>query len=151
MKTLMTVIGGILLMVGMASTANATARVGELRCHVRGGDGLVLGSSHKVRCIYFGASGVKERYWGRIDRLGLDIGHTNGGLFVWAVLAPSELGPHALAGRYVGATADASLKIGGGANLLVGGNGGTISLQPLSLTHETGVAIGIGASELKLH
>jgi Protein of unknown function (DUF992) len=151
MKTLMTVASAILLVLGLASAANATARVGELRCHVRGGDGLVLGSSHKVRCIYYGAGGVRERYWGRINRVGLDIGHTNGGVFVWAVLAPSALGPHALAGRYVGATADATLEVGGGANLLVGGNGGTISLQPLSLTHETGVALGVGASELKLH
>ncbi len=91
MKTLMTVVGGVLLMLGLASTANATARVGELRCQIRGGDGLVLGSSHKVRCIYFGATGVKERYWGRIDRYGLDIGRTKGGVFVWAVFAPARL------------------------------------------------------------
>jgi hypothetical protein len=40
----------------------------------------------------------------------------------WSVLAPTtELHTHALAGKYVGATADVSSGLGGGAKVLVGG------------------------------
>lgn len=151
MKTLMTVIGGMLLALGLASAANATARVGVLRCHVHGGESYVVGSHHKLRCHYTGISGVHERYWGHVKRVGLDVGYTRHSVLVWDVFAASELGPRALSGVYVGASADVAAEYGGGANILVGGNGGTISLQPLSLSHEKGVALGVGAAELKLH
>ena len=80
-----------------------------------------------------------------MSKLGVDLGVTHETVLVWAVFAPSALGRHALAGDYVGGQASATLGIGGGANALIGGNAGTISLQPLSLEHETGVALAAGA------
>jgi hypothetical protein len=68
------------------------------------------------------------------------------------VLAPtSDLAPGALAGEFAGATASATVGVGAGANVLVGGSGRTISLQPLSLEGSTGlnVAAGIGAISLR--
>ena len=73
-------------------------------------------------------------------------------MLVWAVFAPTaNIGPGALAGNYVGATASATVGAGVGANLLVGGSNRTITLQPLSIEGNTGLnaAAGIGAMTLR--
>src|SRR5208282_4773754 len=107
MKAFTAVAGGILLALGLASAANAGARVGELRCHIHGGDSYVVGSSHEARCVFISATGYHEHYKGRMSRVGLDIGSTGEADVVWAVFAPAGLGPHALSGAYAGASADA--------------------------------------------
>ncbi len=151
MKTIVTAILGALLALALTSAAGAATRAGVLRCHIHSGTGYVIGSAHGARCVFISErTGRRERYWGRMKRVGLDIGYTRRAALVWAVFAPSELGERALAGDYVGASADIAAGIGGGANVLVGGNGGTISLQPLSLKRETGLAIGAGAGMLEL-
>jgi hypothetical protein len=150
MKTLVKIAGAALLALGVSSAADAAMRIGVLRCHVEGGEGYVVGSAHEARCIFTGEGGRHERYVGRMSRIGLDIGVKHRTVLVWAVFAPSAIHHHALAGEYVGASADVAAGIGGGANALIGGNGGTISLQPLSLQHETGVAAGAGAAKLEL-
>jgi hypothetical protein len=150
MKALITAIGGVALAFGLISAANGATRVGVLRCHVHGGASYIVGSAHKARCVFTSESGRSERYWGRVKRVGLDLGYTHGAAVTWAVFAPSDLGRRALAGDYAGASADIAAGIGGGANVLVGGNAHTISLQPLSLQTETGLAVGAGASVLEL-
>ena len=150
MKTFVRIAGAALLALGLTSAADATARIGVLRCHVQGGEGFVVGSVHRARCTFKSEGGRREHYRGRVSRIGLDLGVTGHAVLVWAVFAPSEIRHHALAGDYLGASADVTAGIGGGANVLVGGNPGTISLQPLSLQHETGVAVGAGASRLEL-
>ena len=72
-------------------------------------------------------------------------------VIVWAVVAPTiNLAPGALAGNYVGATAGATAGVGVGANVLIGGSGNSIALQPVSIEGNTGlnVAAGIGAISL---
>ena len=69
---------------------------------------------------------------------------------MWVVFAPSAVRHHALAGEYIGAQAGAAIGIGAGVNVLVGGNAGTVSLQPLSLEHKTGVAVAAGVGKLDL-
>ncbi len=150
MKTCAKIASVALIALGLTSAANAATRVGVLRCHVQGGEGFVVGSVHEARCVFKSESGRREHYMGRVSRIGLDLGVTNHAILVWAVFAPSEITHRALAGEYFGASADVTAGIGGGANVLVGGNGGTISLQPLSWQRETGVAAGAGASRLDL-
>jgi uncharacterized protein DUF992 len=73
-------------------------------------------------------------------------------LLVWGVFAPTaNLAPGALSGNYVGATGSATVGVGAGANVLVGGSNRTISLQPVSIEGNTGlnVAAGIGAMSLR--
>ena len=55
----------------------------------------------------------------------------------------------ALAGRYAGASAEATVGAGVGANALVGGSDRTITLQPVSVQAQAGlnVAVGVGALE----
>jgi len=54
-----------------------------------------------------------------------------------------------LTGRYTGATAQATIGVGLGANVLVGGQN-SIALQPLSISGQTGLNVAAGISSLHL-
>ncbi len=56
----------------------------------------------------------------------------------------------ALAGTYAGATAEATIAVGLGANVLVGGSNRTVALQPLSVTGQTGLNLAAGVASLTL-
>ncbi|MGQ0742261.1 MAG: DUF992 domain-containing protein [Alphaproteobacteria bacterium] len=143
---------GAFAFVSPASAAEATVKVGVLTCHVASGWGFVFGSSKDLRCVYDPDRGGNERYYGTINKYGVDIGYTEGGVIVWAVFAPSStLKPGALGGDYVGASASATVAVGVGANVLLGGFRHSITLQPISIEGNTGlnVAAGIGALTLR--
>ncbi len=151
------VLGSLALAVGIFASgsparAQGTAQVGTLTCNVASGWGFVFGSSRALRCTFASASGRTEYYAGTIRRFGVDIGFTRAGVLIWGVLAPtSNLAPGALAGEFAGATGSATVGVGAGANVLVGGSSRTISLQPVSFEGSTGlnVAAGIGAISLR--
>lgn len=127
-------------------------KVGVLNCNVDGGWGLILGSSKEVNCTFSPTNGAPERYHGSITKVGVDVGFTKGGVLVWAVLAPtSSLKPSALEGNYGGVSASATVAVGAGANVLIGGFDKSFTLQPISIEGNTGlnVAAGIGAMNLK--
>ncbi|HUK08231.1 MAG TPA: DUF992 domain-containing protein [Stellaceae bacterium] len=131
--------------------AQSGVSAGTLTCNVSSGWGFVFGSSRELRCTFSHPGGV-EHYAGHISKFGVDIGYTSGGVMVWGVFAPtSNVAPGALAGNYGGVTASATVGVGVGANVLVGGSNNTISLQPLSVEGNTGlnVAGGIGAITLR--
>jgi len=130
----------------------AGVKVGVLTCHVSSGWGFVFGSSKDMRCSYSPDRGHNEHYVGTIDKFGVDIGYTESSVIVWGVVAPtSDLKPGALEGNYGGVQASASVGIGGGANVLIGGFDKSITLQPLSIEGSKGVnlAAGIGGLTLK--
>ena len=132
--------------------AQGGVRVGTLSCNIASGWGFVFGSSKALRCTFAPTPGRAEFYAGTINKFGVDIGYTQGGVLVWGVFAPSaNIGPGALSGNYVGATGSATVGVGAGANVLVGGSNRTISLQPVSIEGNTGlnVAAGIGAISLR--
>jgi hypothetical protein len=140
-------------MAGHAAYAqNATIRVGTLTCQGHGGVGLIIGSKERLSCTYTSADGaVVRRYYGTITRLGLDLGIKGKSVIIWGVLASSSQIPsEALVGKFVGAAADASLGLGAGAQVLVGGTQKSIVLQPLSVKAGTGVNIAIGVAGLTL-
>ena len=135
----------------LAQQAGGT-KVGVLTCKASASLGLIVGSRQSVRCSFSPDSGgTAENYVGHIGRLGLDLGVRGGGVMVWGVIAPTS-GYHrgALAGHYVGASADASLGLGAGAKVLVGGSHRTISLQPLSVSGQVGVNLALGVAGLTL-
>ena len=137
---------------GPPAQAQSGVRIGTLSCNVSGGWGFVFGSSKALRCTLTPGWRHPEHYAGTISKFGVDIGYTNGGVLVWGVFAPGPyVGPGALAGDYVGATGSATIGVGVGANVLVGGSNRSISLQPLSIEGNTGlnVAGGIGAITLR--
>ena len=138
-----------------ASGAAAQERVavGQLTCGVKGGTSFIFGSTRELRCVFNTAPGEEgERYEGSIQKYGLDIGITNKAIMTWTVLAPSRgVREGALSGKYYGVAADASAGIGGGANVLAGGSGNSISLQPVSVQGQTGLNAAVAVAEVELH
>jgi hypothetical protein len=127
-------------------------KAGVLTCNVDSGWGFVFGSTRKLKCSYSHDHGSLERYTGRINKFGADIGYSSGGVIAWAVLAPTaDVGKGALAGDYGGVTGSAAVGVGVGAHVLVGGFQKSFSLQPLSVEGLTGlnVAAGIAGVTLK--
>ncbi|MBX2804671.1 MAG: DUF992 domain-containing protein [Hyphomicrobiales bacterium] len=130
---------------------DAKVKIGILRCVVSEGTGFIFGSSKDLDCTFDAANGDTERYYGQINKFGVDIGFTNKASLSWAVLAPTrDFSDGALAGRYLGASAEATAGVGAGANILVGGSRDTFSLQPLSVQGQTGLNAAVGVSELIL-
>jgi hypothetical protein len=150
MKTLATAVSALALAFGLTTSADAGVRAGTLHCYAAKKVGAIIGSFQEARCVFTSVNGRRERYVAHLERVGLDLGVTNKSEIVWSVYAPTGLRHRALAGDYVGASADIAVGIGGGANVLLGGNGGTISLQPVSVKAETGLAIAAGAGRLQL-
>ncbi len=145
--------GALSLALALAAASPASAKsgvkIGSLNCVIEGGVGLILGSSKEMVCRFRG-QGRSERYVGRISRIGLDIGVTSKAHMTWAVFAPGKTNRGALAGNYAGASAEATIGVGLGANVLVGGFRKTIALQPLSLQGQEGLNIAAGIAGLKL-
>ena len=139
-----------LAMVVVAAPAEARVRAGILDCTVAPGVSFIIGSQKSVTCVFNSVRGRHESYSGRISRLGLDVGFTTGGKIAWAVYAPARRGPGALAGGYGGASAEATLSGGLGANVLVGGFKRSIALQPVSVSAQKGYGLAVAVSGLEL-
>jgi len=127
-------------------------KAGALTCNVAAGFGFIFGSSRAVNCTFAPVGGgPPQQYAGSIDKFGVDIGFTRGGVLIWTVFAPTTSpAPGALAGSFGGVTAGATVGVGLGANVLVGGSGSTISLQPLSIEGNTGLNVAAGVAALTL-
>jgi hypothetical protein len=137
---------------GYGAPAQAqSVKAGVLTCNVASGFGFIFGSSKAVNCNFAPVAGPPQHYVGSIDRFGVDIGFTSGGVLIWTVLAPTtNPAPGSLAGSFGGATASATAVVGVGANVLVGGSSNTISLQPLSIEGNTGLNVAAGVAALTL-
>ena len=127
-------------------------KAGVLNCDVSAGFGFIIGSQRSVQCVFTpDGPGPEETYVGTISRFGLDIGATARGHMVWAVHAEywgKQVG--ALAGDYGGASGEATIAVGLGANVLVGGSNRTIALQPVSVQGQVGLNLALGVAELRL-
>lgn len=127
-------------------------RVGMLNCTLAPSIGFIVGSHQPMACRFTPDGPFpQETYSGVINTIGLDVGFTAGGALAWAVFAPTSsptLG--ALAGVYVGASGNIGLGVGVGANVLFGGSGSTIALQPVSLEGTVSVNLSLGVSGMEL-
>jgi len=133
------------------SAATNIVHVGALTCNTGPSIGLLIGSQQQMNCVFISRAGLRETYTGQINRLGLDVGLTAGGRLVWRVYAPTAgLKGRALAGNYVGGSANASLVVGAGANALVGGSNRSVALQPLSVEGRVGANLALGIANLTL-
>ena len=146
------ILGALALSAGSANAAGI--KVGLLTCNVSSGWGFIFGSSKNLHCTYRPDNRAQPvtHYRGTISKFGVDIGYSEGGVIVWGVFAPSSnMRPGGLQGDYAGATASATVGVGLGANVLVGGLDRSIALQPLSIegTEGLNVAAGIGNISLR--
>jgi len=164
-RSVLATAGAALLLVGAATavqsqtpatpgTPQAAGRsgtnVGSLSCNVAGGVGFIFGSSKDMNCLFTRTDGIAEKYSGTIKKFGVDVGFTKEAHMIWLVFAPGSIAPGALGGSYAGATASATVGVGAGANVLLGGGSGQVTLQPVSVEGNVGlnVAAGIGAVDL---
>jgi hypothetical protein len=116
------------------------------------GLGYVLGSSKELDCQFRSTRGRTDDYSGVIRKLGVDLGYTSGGRIVWAVFAPTA-GYHrgSLGGLYGGATVEASIGAGLGANVLLGGTSGSVMLQLISVTGQIGLNVAATGTSVTLN
>jgi len=140
---------GLLALATVPAHSAAGVNVGTLTCDVDSGVGYLIGSSKDVVCVYRG-NGKTEHYVGSISKLGLDLGVTGNQTVVWAVLAPGSIGKGALAGNYFGASAEATVAVGVGVNALVGGMKKSVTLQPISVSGQTGLSATLAGASLHL-
>jgi hypothetical protein len=134
-----------------AHAQQSRVQVGVLECRGGASVGFIVGSVTNLGCVLRADGRPDEPYVATIRKVGLDIGITQETALGWAVFAPVErLGPGDLSGNYAGAQGSASVGVGLGANVLVGGSANSIALQPLSLQGSTGVNVAVGLEGLEL-
>src|SRR5262245_14548012 len=150
------------------AAAQAWTQVGTLSCRVDPNIGFIIVGHQPMQCIYNQAPGAlpqvpPQSYDGALNTVGLNVGFSTGSELAWAVFAPTTgVAAGALAGEYVGVSADVGIGLGAGANIqypstclqtwlsLLGGSNRTIALQPLSLQGSTALNVVAGVSSLKL-
>jgi hypothetical protein len=152
-KSLFGALGVLALGCVVTSPAHANLfRAGTLLCFSSARVGLIVGSTQTLRCEFHkGGASRRYIYTGRIRRIGLDIGATQGGVLSWVVLAHnSRIGPGTLRGTYVGASGSVAFGLGLGANVLVGGSRQGVVLQPVSVERNVGINLAAGVTSLSL-
>ena len=133
-----------------APASGERVKVGVLACDIEGGVGFIIASSKRLDCRYNGVGGV-EAYAGRVTRVGADIGVTGKQVLSWTVFAPATTDVFSgLEGGYAGIGANAAVGVGFGTNVLLGGSGRRIVLQPVSIQTGTGVNASAGITGLSL-
>ncbi len=135
-----------------SAQAQQGTKVGTLACRLSPSIGLIIGSRQRMSCRFTSDGRFPpENYMGVMNRIGLDIGITAGGALAWAVIAPTA-GPlrGGLAGTYVGASGEIGVGVGVGANVLLGGSGRSVALQPLSLEGSVSLNLALGVAGLTL-
>jgi Protein of unknown function (DUF992) len=149
-------LAALALIVMFAAPAGAQSpkwtQAGMLRCVVNPSIGFIIAGHQSMECNFIpNGPNPPQPYQGALNMVGLNIGISAGGVFGWAVLAPTTGIPAgALAGEYVGASGDIGLGLGAGANVLIGGSGRSVALQPVSLEGSVAIDVALGVSALKL-
>jgi hypothetical protein len=152
------VLAGVAAATLVASFASAQAQqpmqrvqVGVLECRGGSSVGFVVGSVTNLGCVLRIEGMPEDRYVATIRKVGLDLGITQESALAWGVYAPvARLGPGDLSGNYAGAQGSATIGVGVGGNVLVGGSNNSIALQPLSVQGQTGINVAAGLESLEL-
>ena len=131
--------------------AQQRVQVGILECRGGASIGFIVGSVTNLGCVLRADGMPEDRYVATVRKVGLDLGITQESALAWGVFAPVvRLGPGDLAGNYVGAQGSATLGVGVGGNLLIGGSANSIALQPLSVQGQVGISVAAGLESLEL-
>jgi hypothetical protein len=149
---------GFALTMLVATFAGAAAQqpmsrvqVGVLECRGGSSIGFIVGSVTNLGCVLRVEGMPEDRYIATIRKVGVDLGITQESALAWGVYAPvARLGPGDLAGNYAGAQGSASVGVGVGGNVLVGGSNNSIALQPLSVQGQVGLNVAAGLESLEL-
>lgn len=140
----------------MAASAAAAGKpaiqAGLLTCDVSAGVGLIFSEKQTMSCTFKPVGGgPTDHYRGKIEEVGIALGATAKGLMIWSVVSAAHGVPSgALAGRYTGLSANASLGLGLGENVLAGGSNRAFMLQPTSYEGQVGLNIATGVTHVTL-
>ena len=133
--------------------ADNKIKSGILDCDVSAGVGLIFTKKQTMNCKFTPlGGGPVDHYTGSIDEVGLSIGATEGGVLVWSVISAQQGVPAgALAGKYTGLSANASVGVGLGENVLIGGSNSAFMLQPTSYEGQVGLNVAAGVTTVTLN
>ena len=139
---------------GQASETSAGLKIGVLTCITQPNTGisLIIHSTTDVKCTLNATGGGElEKYVGETGvGFGIDMRFDRETHLVYTVFAAEfEKGSYKLAGKYVGGGASVTAGAGIGAQVLVGGNDNSVSLQPV-IEGSTGLGISAGITYLFL-
>ena len=132
-------------------------KLGVLKCDQVPGSGvnLLIHSTAQVTCLYTSVTGERQAiYKGETGiALGIDLNWNKSESIAFTVFGVStDTGPgtHPLAGKYVGARVSASVGVGAGVQVLIGGARNQFTLQPLAIEKATGFGVAAGLGYLYL-
>jgi hypothetical protein len=152
------ILAGSVITTLVASFAGANAQqpmdrvqVGILECRGGASIGFIVGSVTNLGCVLRVDGMPEDRYVATIRKVGVDIGITEESSLAWGVYAPvARLGIGDLSGNYAGAQGSATVGVGVGGNVLIGGSNNSIALQPLSVEGQVGLSVAAGLESLEL-
>jgi len=153
MRRLIILAGVAAALTASLAGANAQERVqvGVLECRGGASIGFIVGSVTNLGCVLRIDGMPEDRYVATIRKVGVDLGITQETALAWGVFAPTRrLGPGDISGNYAGAQGSATIGVGAGGNVLVGGSNNSIALQPLSLQGQVGLSVAAGLESLEL-
>ncbi|HEY0219192.1 MAG TPA: DUF992 domain-containing protein [Afipia sp.] len=135
----------------VAHAQQARVQAGTLECRGGASVGFIVGSVTNFGCVFRSPGRPDDLYVGTIDKIGLDLGVTETTSLAWGVFAPTaQLGPGDLSGNYGGVDASATVGLGLGSNVMLGGSANSFALQPLSVQGQTGLSVAAGIQSLQL-
>jgi hypothetical protein len=151
--TCLSAIAAALLMTAAPTGVQANVEAGGLTCRSAGGVGFIVGSVLHLDCVFVPSLGGPEHHYaGVIHRYGVDLGVTKDVALGWVVFAPTGvIHPGDLSGAYGGVQGNASVGVGVGANVMLGGSHNTFALQPVSAEGQVGLNVSAGVTGLELH
>ncbi|HWW48919.1 MAG TPA: DUF992 domain-containing protein [Xanthobacteraceae bacterium] len=128
-----------------ASAQQALRPVGVLECQGGPSVGLIVGSESALRCVLRQPGRRAQTYAAKVRRVGVDVGVTEKWVLGWNVYSTQgRIRPGGLAGSYDGAGSSLTIGVGAGSNIMNGGPGNTVSLQPLPMRGQTGLNFAVG-------
>ena len=148
-----TICFGAVLFCGAPSVeAQTSVEIGTLNCRLAPTVGAFLGSRRRMTCEFFSNSQQRlEQYSGTVTRFGVDVGAVGSGILSWRVLARTNIARRGtIAGNYFGVSADASMGLGAGAKVLLGGSRRSTMLQPVAWVGNIGINLALGITGLTL-
>ncbi|UFZ03638.1 DUF992 domain-containing protein [Bradyrhizobium ontarionense] len=150
-STILAGLAAMVLCIAGAAQAQDRVRIGVLECRGGASIGFIVGSVTHLGCVLRADGLPEDRYVATIRKVGVDLGITQESLLAWVVYAPvARLGAGDLSGDYAGAQGSASVGVGLGGNVLIGGSANSIALQPLSVQGQVGLAVSAGLESLEL-
>lgn len=143
---------GLAFVASGAVAGESQIRAGMLECDVSAGVGLIFSEKQTMSCTFKPlGGGPVDRYTGKIEEVGIALGATAEGVMIWSVVSATQGVPNgALAGTYTGLSADASVGVGLGENVLAGGSNRAFMLQPTSYEGQVGLNVAAGVTHVTL-